>query len=167
MVYLLSWISHYLPKINVSCFLSLLLLNQQKPFSGRKSLAKMASSKVNGLGIRSPGLWYWQAGGIIGCPGKKNSEDPALCGCCFSHGLGMRWFLLWFVGIKTSRYTPKSSKFIVFISPPRLVAGILWFKGLPRWWCSIYISAFFFIVPMLPGCLAKNRVLKSFHTWSF
>ena len=77
-------------KIDVSCFLSLLLVNQQKPPSGRKSLAKMASSKVNGLGIRSPGpvvltSWrdYWMSW-------EKNSEDPALCGCCFSHGLGMR-----------------------------------------------------------------------------
>lgn len=25
---------------------------------------------------------------------------------------------------------------------PRLVAGILWFKGLPRWWCSVYPLSF-------------------------
>lgn len=128
-------------KIDVSCFLSLLLLNQQKPFSGRKSLAKMASSKVNGLGIRSPGLWYWRAGGIIGCPGKKKLRRSGLVWLLFLSWPWREVILLWFVGIKTSRYTPKS-KFMAFISPPRLVAGILWFKGVPRWGCSVYPLSF-------------------------
>ena len=73
--------------------------------------------------------------------GKKTQKIRPCVVVVSLMALAFLCFLLWFVGIKTSRYTPKS-KFMAFISPPRLVAGILWFKGLPRWWCSVYPLSF-------------------------
>lgn len=102
----------------------------------------MASSKVNGLGIRSPGLGYWQAGGIIGCPGKKTLRRSGLAWLLF---LSWPWReVIFCCDLLESRPQgiPPNQKIMVFISPPRLVAGILWFKGLPRWWCFVYPLSF-------------------------